>query len=514
MPLFSALSTGALAVVSLLAGRRELAWKLFAAFALFLTVPPLCMLLGRFVFPEQIVYSARLAPAFALASFGSAMLYVAVIGRLKFEHVHFGRQFAFDFESDPPRLVLAGRERTFGWYLAVATCVWLLCLFPLVFTDLFLERVELTQEGPHLDFGPGVYVLATLLIASAIKLEVFLWRAYKNAQSPHLRSFLIFNLVAFGVLYLPALCLHTLLPAFRITSEPVGMLFVPVAVFVFFAGIVRYQFAHIQDLNRSLEAKVLERTRELERAQLRLIQSEKVASVAQIVASLTHELNSPIGAIQSMADCARIATGRLKNGDPRQQHGDARNLAVLDDAHRVIGDGAKRVSELVNRLRSFARLDEAQFQEISLESSLDQAVSIVAAELPPETELVREYTATGALRCQPVLLNQLWFNLLSNASQALEGQGRIVLRTGDRGDQQWVEVEDNGRGIQKEHLARIFDPGFTTRGGRIGAGLGLAISYQIVQEHGGSIQVESRAGHGTKVQVHLPRFQSTSTQTS
>ena len=122
-----------------------------------------------------------------------------------------------------------------------------------------------------------------------------------------------------------------------------------------------------------------------------------------------------------------------------------------------------------------------------------------------KAEVVKEYGHVPAVRCIPSQLNQVFMNLLVNAAHAIEGHGRIVLRTGATDDAVWVEVEDTGSGIKPEHLDRVFDPFFTTKPVGQGTGLGLALSYQIVKKHGGRIEVRSELGKGSVFRVSVPR---------
>ncbi len=500
LPLFAVLSSVSLALVALMSGRRELAWKLFATFGMLLSAPPLLMLISRFTPAPYHVYVARLIPAFALATFAAAMMYVGVIGRLKVEGQIFGRRYLADFSQDPPVIAPFGRSKPFRQYLTIVFGFWALVGLLLVSTDWAIRSLTFSPEGaPLIEFGPAAYVAMVLMVMATIKIVFFLKRAHQQASSRHLRSFLKYNMAAFGVLFIPAVTLNLILPALGLTRVPLGLMTVPLAAFVFLAGIVRYQFAHIEELNENLESKVRERTRQLEQAQLRLVQSEKMASTAQVVAGLAHELNNPVGAIRSMVDNAGKATKRLRG----QTEDPNRALEVLENAHRVIGDGASRVAELVSRLRSFSHLDEAEVQEHSLQLGLEEVLGFLKVQLH-DAQIELELAELPPVLCRPNQLNQLWLNLLMNAAAAISKGGTIRVRSGGDASEQWVEIADDGKGIHPKLLERIFDPDFTTKGERIGSGLGLAICYQIVEDHQGSIQIDSELGSGTRVKVVLP----------
>ena len=137
-------------------------------------------------------------------------------------------------------------------------------------------------------------------------------------------------------------------------------------------------------------------------------------------------------------------------------------------------------------------------------TGLDDTLGLIGHELGDRVVVVRDYGDIGEIDCYPALLNQVAPNLLINAIQALEGEGTIALRTRRQDDWVILRVIDNGCGIPSEDLSKVFDPGFTTAGVRIGTGLGLPICYAIVEEHHGSIDIQSEVGVGTTVAVNLP----------
>jgi two-component system NtrC family sensor kinase len=252
---------------------------------------------------------------------------------------------------------------------------------------------------------------------------------------------------------------------------------------------------------------------ELKDAQAQLVQSEKMASLGMLVAGVAHEINTPVGAIRSMYDTASRGIRRLKEAldapgaenvrsDPKVQSA----LEVIDEASEVIRSGSERVGHIVKRLRSFARLDEAELKEADVREGLEDTLTLLHHELKQNIEVIREYGDVPAITCYPGQLNQVFLNLLVNARQAIgDEQGEIRIRTYHRDDRVFIEISDNGSGIPKAHLNKLFDPGFTTKGVGVGTGLGLSISYNIVRAHGGEIRVESEEGRGTTFTVVLPR---------
>lgn len=251
--------------------------------------------------------------------------------------------------------------------------------------------------------------------------------------------------------------------------------------------------------------------RELRDTQLQLVQSEKMASLGQLVAGIAHEINTPIGAVASMHNSLMRATERLKNYLERElkhHYGESEELQkymdVIREANHVIKSGSERVITIVRRLRSFARLDEAELKRIDIHEGLEDTLTLIHHEIKHNIEVVRDYGNLPLLAVYPGRLNQVFLNLLNNARQAIRGKGKIYIRTFTRNDKAVIEIEDDGVGIDPKHLPRVFDPGFTTKGVGIGTGLGLSICYRIIQDHRGKIHVESEPGQGTKFAIELP----------
>jgi two-component system, NtrC family, sensor kinase len=168
-------------------------------------------------------------------------------------------------------------------------------------------------------------------------------------------------------------------------------------------------------------------------------------------------------------------------------------------------DGLDRVKRIVQDLKNFSHVDKKELELARLENGLDSTLNVVWNELKYKATVVKEYGDTPQIECFPSQLNQVFMNLLINAVHAIEEQGQITIRTGYDDDNVWAEVEDTGKGIAPEHLARIFDPFFTTKPVGQGTGLGLSLSYGIVNKHGGRIDVKSEVGRGSVFRVWLPR---------
>jgi len=170
-------------------------------------------------------------------------------------------------------------------------------------------------------------------------------------------------------------------------------------------------------------------------------------------------------------------------------------------------EGIGRVRQIVQDLKDFSRIDAGQeWLWADLHKGIDSTLNIATSEVRYKADVIKEYAEIPQIRCLPSQINQVVMNLVVNAAHAMgDGRrGQIIVRTGSEGGRVWFEVADNGSGIAPEHLPRIFDPFFTTKPVGQGTGLGLSLSYGIVQRHGGCIEVESQPGRGTCFRVTLP----------
>ena len=246
---------------------------------------------------------------------------------------------------------------------------------------------------------------------------------------------------------------------------------------------------------------------DLRQTQAQLVQSEKMAALGTLVAGIAHEINTPVGAISSMHDTLEKALQKLRArfADVVEQDSKAARLFdALDNASSVIDSGSTRVREIVRRLRSFARLDEAVLAETDLHEGIEDTLVLVHHELKGRIQVHKRYGSIPRVTCYPSQLNQVFLNLLINASQAISGTGDITIETALHAKQVHISVHDTGSGIPKQNLSRIFDPGFTTKGVGVGTGLGLSICYQIIKAHRGEIEVDSEVGRGTTFTVIIP----------
>ena len=304
-------------------------------------------------------------------------------------------------------------------------------------------------------------------------------------------------------------------------------------------GVVSEQNQNLAAINQSLESRIAERTAELqqvntqleneqreltqllariEETQNQLMQSEKMAAIGQLAAGVAHEINNPVGFVNSNLGTLKIYTGHLLDviaayeaGDPAQI-AEARRKADLaflrEDLPTLLHEsqeGLGRVTRIVQDLKDFSHVDEAEQQEADLNAGIESTLNVVWNEIKYKAEVVRELGDIPAVRCVPAQINQVFMNLLVNAAQAIETRGRITLRSGLENGFVWFEIEDTGKGMSEDVQRRIFEPFFTTKPVGKGTGLGLSLSYDIiVKKHGGRIDVKSTPGVGSCFRLWLP----------
>ncbi len=278
-----------------------------------------------------------------------------------------------------------------------------------------------------------------------------------------------------------------------------------------------------------LEHTLAEQNRQLRETQAALVQSEKLVSVAQLAAGMAHEINNPISYVTNNLEVLRrdvssltaALTGcRAALNELAAQRPDLAGLLprldvdpdlewVQENLPRLLGaslEGLRRVRDIVNNLRDFARLDEAELDKLDLNTAVRSTVEVLGHELQ-----TRQVTVECVLQpdlppvvCRPAKLHHVMYNLILNAAQASPAGSRILVRTTADAASLVLEVEDQGCGIEPANLPRIFEPFFTTQPVGRGTGLGLAISYGIVRDHGGTIEVTSTVDHGSLFRVRLP----------
>ena len=278
---------------------------------------------------------------------------------------------------------------------------------------------------------------------------------------------------------------------------------------------------------RDLEERneeLLRGKRQLERLQAQIVHSEKMASLGQLAAGIAHELNNPVGFVygnlELLEACLRDIFKLLRfyddqglTGEVAEQAGkikqEIRYEQTLSDLSSIVSDcrdGAERVRDIVQNLRTFSRLDEAEFKTTDIHEGLESTIRLLSRYFSGgNVRLLRDYGDLPTVEAFAAQLNQVWANLLVNAAQAVSAKGgEVTVKTYTEDDMIVVAVSDNGIGIPPDVLPRIFDPFFTTKEDQLRTGLGLAVAKSIVEQHGGAIEVRSESGKGTEFIVTLP----------
>ncbi len=266
---------------------------------------------------------------------------------------------------------------------------------------------------------------------------------------------------------------------------------------------------------------------ELHEARDQLLQNDKMAAIGQLAAGVAHEINNPIGYINSNLGTLKHYVTNLieltelyqvwetsiegKQQELTKHIQNTRDRIDLDyikedlpNLVRESQEGAERVRKIVQDLKEFSHVDEAEWQCVDLHLGLDSTLNIVHNELKYKAEIQKKYAELPQVECIASQLNQVFMNLLVNAAHAIEKQGVITLRTGCEGDSVWVAIEDTGTGIPADKLKHIFEPFYTSKPVGVGTGLGLSLSYSIIKKHHGRIDVTSEVGKGSCFTIHLP----------
>lgn len=245
---------------------------------------------------------------------------------------------------------------------------------------------------------------------------------------------------------------------------------------------------------------------ELGQTQLQLIQSEKMAVIGQFVAGIAHDVNTPLAIITANQDTASQYLDRINNLDEASIKALEQAKSLLEHNHQA----ALRIRDIVDNLRNFARLDESDRKIANIHTGLDSTLLLLESQFKERNiKITKQYDANlSSIECFPGLLNQVFQNLLVNAMQAFDeaaSNKQITISTQQNSETNQVEIQirDNGKGIAEDHLARIFDPGFTTKGVGVGTGLGLALCYKIIEKHGGNLIVESEINTGSTFKIVL-----------
>ncbi len=272
-----------------------------------------------------------------------------------------------------------------------------------------------------------------------------------------------------------------------------------------------------------------ERTNNLKLAQTQLIQSEKMSSLGQLVAGIAHEINNPINFIYGNITHVDTYTQTLlhlfknyQNQCPHLTQSLEEEIEqtdieyIFDDLPKLCDSlkaGTERISNLVTSLRTFSRFDQAEIKKVDILEGIESALSLLQHRLKPsgtgaQIEIIRNYSILPLVECFAGQLNQVFMNLLINAIDELQvcsqNPKQIVITTSVVNNSIQISFADNGRGIKPCHQHKIFDPFFTTKPVGSGIGLGLSISYQIIEQHSGKLSCISQPNQGSKFIIEIP----------
>ncbi len=282
----------------------------------------------------------------------------------------------------------------------------------------------------------------------------------------------------------------------------------------------KYITAIIRDITERRENEA-----RIKQSQATILQQEKMASIGQLAAGVAHEINNPTGFVTSnlgtlntyvnkLTDYMSLQARAIKdasNGsiteDLEQERKKLKIDYVLDDIHDLVNeslDGTERIAKIVRNLKSFARVDESDHKEADINECIESTLNIVWNELKYKAEIKKELGDIPFIKCYPQQLNQVFMNILVNASHAIEDKGEISIRTCQEGKSIKIAISDTGSGIPEDKLPRIFEPFFTTKPVGKGTGLGLSITYDIIKKHNGDLKVDSQVGLGTTFTIILP----------
>ena len=245
--------------------------------------------------------------------------------------------------------------------------------------------------------------------------------------------------------------------------------------------------------------------KEVKQAQAHLVQNEKMASLGMLVAGIAHEINNPMGAISSNVDLFTTIINRLIDSMSIQENKEIANLvSKLDVANNMNKIATERITEIIKSLKNFARLDEAIIKPANIHEGIENTLLLLKNKMKNNIAIVRQYGEIPEILCYPNQLNQVFMNLLVNAIHAIKDKGSILIKTYIQDEKVYIKINDTGSGIKPEHINKIFDPGFTTKGVGVGTGLGLSIVYNIIDKHKGRIWVKSEIDKGSEFTIELP----------
>ena len=284
--------------------------------------------------------------------------------------------------------------------------------------------------------------------------------------------------------------------------------------------------------------RIIELEDRMRQSQAQLLQSEKMAAIGQLSAGVAHEINNPTGFVSS--NLKTLSEYQKDLGELLERYrGLSRKVAdeatavipaaLVEEARKIIEmesekdldfiledtadlivesrEGIERIKKIVLDLKEFSHPGDNRLKYTDINAGIESTLNVVWNELKYKAKVRKDLGQIPKVKCFPQKLNQVFMNLLVNAAQAMETEGEINIRTREKEGFVEIEISDTGCGIPEENLTRIFDPFFTTKEVGKGTGLGLNVVYNIVKEHKGTIDVESKVGEGTTFRIRIPATQ-------
>lgn len=251
--------------------------------------------------------------------------------------------------------------------------------------------------------------------------------------------------------------------------------------------------AELYKRNEQMVKDLTQALQELKDTQLKLINSEKMASLGQLVAGVAHEINTPVASIKSNNEIMKKMIKLIKEEETQN---------LFKEINEIDSEAISRINRLVVSLRKFVRLDEAELQEADINKEIDLTLDLIRHETKNRIEIVKNYSALPPIKCYPNMLNQVFMNILMNAVHAIKDKGTITIDTNYENEKLSVKIKDTGCGIKEPE--KIFFAGYTTKGVGVGTGLGLAISQKIIEKHDGKISVATKINEGSEFTITIP----------
>lgn len=291
------------------------------------------------------------------------------------------------------------------------------------------------------------------------------------------------------------------------------LIFYSIIVFLIFSYIIIGMIKNYKRLNVvNMELKVAHNE-----AQLKLIHSSKMTALGEMVAGIAHEINTPLAYVSAIFSVLNeqitkiVSFSKEYENQPISVKILKKNDVDLDDILTLLEDGKygiNQISELIVTMKNFGRIDQLEVDDFLVEDGLDNALLMANYTVKDNLVIKKEYAGVPKIRCIPSHINQVFLNIITNAIQAIlayKKNGQLIIKTVKQDESMIrIDISDDGPGISQEVLPKIFDPFFTTKEIGKGTGMGLSISYKIIESHGGRILVDSNEGQGATFSILLP----------